>query len=131
MPAPFSNPQYGELTPEIRERLEKFREEHADDPMGNVADRVLFEDDNVRIWEMKLEPGEHSDLHHHEHDYYLVIFSGDLVAGIPPKGNPVDPFVGKVPPQGNTVPVPKGGTEWAVNVGEKTYYEILIELKKS
>ena len=127
----FSEPQYAEITPELRERIEKFRKAHADDPLGNVAQRVLFEDEKVRIWEMKLAPGEHSDLHHHEHDYYLVIFSGDLVAGIPPKGHPMEPFVGVVPPEGNTVPVPKGGTEWALNVGEKTYHEILIELKKS
>jgi hypothetical protein len=126
----FREPEYAEITPELRERLEKFREEHADDAMGNVADRVLFEDDHVRIWEMKLEPGEHSDLHHHENDYYLVILSGDLVAGIPPKDSGMDPFVGKVPPEGNTVPVPKGGTEWALNVGRKTYHEILIERKR-
>ncbi|MDX1649149.1 MAG: hypothetical protein R3263_04775, partial [Myxococcota bacterium] len=122
----FREPEYAEITPELRERLEKFREEHADDPMGKVADRVLFEDDHVRIWEMKLEPGEHSDLHHHEHDYYLCISEGDLVAGIPPKDSGMEPFVGKVPPQGNTVPVPKGGTECALNVGRKTYREILI-----
>ena len=127
----YSEPQYAEITPEMKERLEKFREEHADDPMGDVADHVLFEDDALRIWEMKLEPGEHSDLHHHEHNYYLVIFSGDLVAGIPPKGSPVEPFVGIVPEKGNTVPVPKGGTEWAVNVGKQTYHEILIELKNT
>ncbi len=126
-----TEPEYAEITPELRERLEKFREEHANDVEGNVADVVLFEDGNVRIWEMKLEPGECSDLHHHEHDYYLVIFSGDQVAGIPPKDSPMDFFVGKVPPQGNTVCVPKGGTEWAYNVGEKTYHEILIELKNT
>jgi hypothetical protein len=125
----YSEPQYTELTPEMSERLERFREEHADDPVGGIGDHVLFEDDHVRIWEMRLEPGEASDLHHHEHDYYLVIFSGDLVAGIPPKGNPVDPFVALVPEKGNTVGVPKGGTEWAVNVGKETYYEILVELK--
>lgn len=124
-----SEPEYAELTDEMRDRLEKFREEHADDPVGDVANHVLFEDDKLRIWEMKLEPGEHSDLHHHHHEYYLVIFSGDLVAGVPPKGSPMDPFVGVVPEKGNTVAVPKGGTEWAVNVGEKTYHEILIELK--
>ncbi len=127
----YSDPEYAEITPELRARLEKFRDEHADDPIGNVANHVLFEDDNVRIWEMKLEPGEHSDLHHHEHEYYLVIFSGDLVAGVPPKDSPMDFFVGVVPPEGNTVRVPKGGTEWAYNVGDKTYHEILIELKKS
>jgi mannose-6-phosphate isomerase-like protein (cupin superfamily) len=93
--------------------------------------QILYEDDDVRVWEMILEPGEWSDLHHHEHDYILAIDSGDLVAGIPPKGHPMDFFVGKVPPQGNTVRVPKGGTEWALNVGKKRYHEILIELKKT
>ena len=127
----YSEPEYAEITPALSERIEKFREDHKDDPMGGVGTQVLFEDDNVRIWEMILEPGEASDLHHHEHDYYLAVSSGDLVAGIPPKGHPMDPFVGKIPPQGNTVGVPKGGTEWALNVGEKPYREILIELKKT
>jgi hypothetical protein len=52
----------------------------------------------------------------------------DLVAGITPEGSPVEPFIGKVPQQGNTVPIPKGGTEWAYNIGTETYREILIEL---
>jgi hypothetical protein len=126
-----SAPEFVEPTPELRERIEKFREEHAKDPLGNVANTLLYEDDDVRIWEMDLAPGEHSDLHHHDHDYFLVIDSGDLVAGIPPKGSGMDPFVGKVPAEGNTVRVPKGGTEWALNVGKKRYHEILVELKKS
>jgi hypothetical protein len=126
-----SEPQYAEITPEMKARLETFREEHADDPIGDVANHVLFEDDNLRIWEMKLEPGDHSDLHHHGHDYYLVIFSGDLVAGIPPKGAEMEPFVGVVPAKGNTVGIPKGGTEWAWNVGQQTYHEVLIELKNT
>ncbi len=126
-----TEPEYVDITPELRERLEKFRAERADDAVGNVADTVLYEDDDVRIWEMTLQPGEHSDLHHHEHEYVLVIDSGDLVAGVMPKGGPMDFFVGKVPPQGNTVRVPKGNTEWALNVGDKTYHEILIELKKT
>jgi hypothetical protein len=126
-----SKPQFEAPTPELRERLERFREEHAADPIGNVANHVLFEDDKLRIWEMKLEPGEHSDLHHHAHDYYLVILSGDRVAGVPPKGSPLEPFVGVIPERGNTVSIPKGGTEWAVNVGKQTYHEILIELKST
>ena len=43
----------------------------------------------------------------------------------------MDFFIGKVPAAGNTVRVPKGGTEWALNVGSKRYHEILIELKKT
>lgn len=127
----YTEPQYAEITPELRERIEKFREDHDGDPIGGVGTQVLFEDDKVRIWEMILEPGQASDLHHHEHDYYLAVFEGDLVAGIPPKGNPMEPFVGIIPPQGNTVGVPKGGTEWALNVGKQTYHEILIELKQT
>ncbi len=126
-----SHPEFVEITPELRERLVKFRDERAGDPLGDVATRILFEDDTLRIWEMTLEPGEYTDLHHHQHDYYLVIDAGDLVAGVPPKDSPMDFFVGKIPPQGNTVRVPKGGTEWAFNVGEKTYHEILIELKNT
>ena len=124
-------PEFVDITPEMRERLEKFRSEHAGDPLGKVANHVLYEDDDVRVWEMILQPGEHSDLHHHEHDYILVIDSGDLVAGVPPKDSGMDCFIGKVPADGNTVRVPKGGTEWALNVGQKTYHEILIELKKT
>ena len=72
-----------------------------------------------------------SALHHHEHDYYLEIFSGDLVAGIPPKGDGVEPFAVTIPPGGNTVGIPKGGTEWAYNAGKELFHEVLIELKKS
>lgn len=128
----FSEPEYAEITPELKERLEKFRAEREAEgkPVGGVGDRVLFEDDKVRIWELKLEPGEWSDLHTHEHDYYLIIMKGDLVAGVMPSGGPMDFFVGKVPKGGNTVPVPKGNTEWAFNVGSETYHEFLVELKR-
>ena len=127
----YSEPQYADITPEMKARLDKFREENKGAKLGGVGSRVLFEDDNVRIWDMKLEPGEASDLHHHEHDYYLIIQSGDLVAGVMPEGGPMDAFVGIVPPEGNTVYVPKGGTEWAYNVGKETYYEFLVELKNT
>lgn len=127
----YSEPEYAEMTPELKARIEKFRDEHEGAEFGGVGSRVLFEDDNVRIWDMKLEPGEASALHKHEHEYYLIVQSGDLVAGIPPKDFPMEPFVGKIPPEGNTVYVPKGGIEWALNVGEKTYYEFLVELKNT
>jgi mannose-6-phosphate isomerase-like protein (cupin superfamily) len=125
----YSEPEIIDITPEMRARLEKFQAERANDPIGKVATSILLEDDNVRIWEMTLEPGEWSDLHHHEHDYYLLIFEGDFVAAVPQQGSAFEAFVGKVPDQGNTVPIPKGGTEWAYNVGKLRYREILIELK--
>ncbi len=122
-------PEFIDLTPEMRARLDRFRDAHKDDPIGGVGGRVLLDDDRLRIWELVLEPGEASDLHHHEHDYYLVIFEGDYVAGVSPEGSGVESFVGKVPDAGNTVAIPGGATEWAYNVGEKTYREIIVELK--
>ena len=121
----YTPPLLAEITPALEQRIEVFRKEHANDELGEVASSVLFEDDRVRIWEMVIEPGECSDLHHHGHDYYMAILSGDLIAGVRP-----DSFgVWHVPKEGNTIPHPKGETEWAFNVGETTYREILIELK--
>jgi hypothetical protein len=125
----LADTEFIEVPADLKERMQRYREEHDGEPLGNVADRILFEDDRVRIWEMKLEPGEASDLHRHDHDYYLVMLQGDLIGGIPPKSVDADPYVAKLPPGGVTVPVKKGDTEWAMNVGKETFYEILVELK--
>jgi quercetin dioxygenase-like cupin family protein len=124
-------PEFIDLTPELKARIERFREEHKNDPIGGVGGRVIFEDERVRIWELTLEPGEASDLHRHDHDYYLVIFGGDYVAGVSAPNSPVESFVGKVPEAGNTVSIPKGATEWAYNVGSETYREVIVEMKTS
>ena len=126
-----TEPDLIDMPPEMKERLLAFREAHHGESLGPVANTVIFEDDRLRVWEMVLEPGDRSALHHHEHDYYLAILSGDQIAGIPPKDSGQDPFLCVVPEDGNFVPIPKGGTEWAFNVGTKTYREILIELKQS
>jgi len=124
-----SEPQYLELTTEMKERLDRFRDAHKDDEFGGVGGRIIFEDERIRAWELVLEPGEASDLHRHEYDYYLAIFEGDLVAGVTPPGSPIDSFVGVVPEIGNFVSIPRGGVEWAYNVGEKTYREVIFEIK--
>lgn len=124
-----TEPEFLELTSELQEKLDRFAEEHTGEALGGVADHILFEDDKVRIWEMKLEPGEYSALHEHTCQYYLIIMSGDLVAGVTPKGSAIDSFIGVVPPAGNTVGIPRGSIEWAWNIGEQTYHEFLVELK--
>lgn len=51
--------------------------------MAEVGTALLFENDRVKVWEMDLEPGEDSGLHHHGHDYVLVVIDGDRIAGVP------------------------------------------------
>lgn len=102
--------------------------------LGGVATRVLFDNDRVRVWEMRLAPGERSDLHEHRLDYIIVQISGDRVgADLEPDSNDVLGMAGKhmetaVRP-GLAVYVPRGGIETAANVGEQEYHEVLIELK--
>ena len=45
--------------------------------LGDVATRLVHENERVRIWEMVLEPGERSPVHEHRLDYILVFLSGD------------------------------------------------------
>jgi len=93
--------------------------------LGNVATRLLFENERVKVWEMLLEPGESSDLHRHGLDYLLYILEGTSIDADRPDGSsasyPVHP--------GQLVWVPRGGTERAVNRSGVRFRELLVELK--
>jgi beta-alanine degradation protein BauB len=93
--------------------------------LGNVATRLLFENERVRVWEMLLEPGQSSDLHRHTLDYLLYILEGASVDADRPDGEslsfPVAP--------GQLFFVPRGGTERAVNRSGTRFRELLVELK--
>ena len=105
-----------------------FLAEHGDDELGPVASQLLFETERVRVWEMTLEPGEASPLHHHELDYLVILLEGDRIAAIPGPGSSRGPRVANVVP-GKTSFLNRGETEWAVNIGARQYREVLIELK--
>jgi quercetin dioxygenase-like cupin family protein len=94
--------------------------------LGNVANRLLFENELVRVWEMDLAPGEQSDRHRHDLPYLLCVLAGTRVdADIEGAGRveiPVQP--------GSVFFVPAGATETAINASQDHFREILIELKK-
>jgi len=99
--------------------------------LGGVGTKVLMENDRVRIWEMRLAPGQDSEVHRHDLDYVLVQIDGDRIAGVPEpdsEGEYNEYIEADVAP-GNFVYVGRGGIETARNVGNRQYYEILIELK--
>jgi quercetin dioxygenase-like cupin family protein len=39
---------------------------------GPKGTRILFENDQVRVWEIELAPGETLPMHHHDLDYVVV-----------------------------------------------------------
>ena len=100
---------------------------------GDIASKVLMENERVRIWEMRLPPGAKSDLHRHDSDYIMVQISGDKVAA---QFEPDSAgewagesyLEGEVSP-GNVIFAKAGGIETAVNVGDQEFYEIVVELK--
>ena len=51
----------------------------AERTLGDVATKVLFENDRVRVWEMRLAPGEDSPVHRHDLDYLLVQIDGERI----------------------------------------------------
>ncbi len=93
--------------------------------LGNVANRFLFENDSVRVWEMSLEPGESSDFHQHTLPYLLCILEGETIDADYEDGRslrfPMRP--------GQVVYVEPGSRETAVNRSAVRFREILIELK--
>ena len=103
------------------------------DEHHRVGDKVLFENDRVRVWELSLQPGEESHVHEHPHDYLMICIEGDKIAGkaTPGQDNPYGPagdFVDIPTRPGHTVFVDGGVTETAVNTGSTPYRNILVEL---
>jgi hypothetical protein len=99
--------------------------------LGDIGTKVVFEDDRVRVWVLKLAPGERSSIHRHELDHLLIQVQGDRIA-VAPEADTESPYREYM--EADVIPgmvtfVPKGGIETAVNTGERPYYEVIVELK--
>ncbi len=103
----------------------------AERELGEVGTRLVFEDDRVRVWQVRLAPGETGDVHRHELDHLLVQISGDRIAVVPEpdSAGPFREYLEADVIPGAVVPVHRGGVERARNVGEAHYLEVVIELK--
>jgi beta-alanine degradation protein BauB len=99
--------------------------------LGGVGSKVVFEDERVRVWVLKLAPGERSDVHQHDLDHLLIQVKGDRIA-VDPEADTASPYRDYM--EADVIPgmvtfVPKGGIETAVNCGDDPYYEVIVELK--
>ena len=93
--------------------------------LGDVATKLLFGNEHVKIWEMVLEPGEASALHRHHYEYFFVVEEGESIDADFAGGKSISIPVEK----GKVIYVPPGNTETAVNRSNVRYREILVELK--
>ena len=106
-------------------------ERRDDRVLGDVGSRVVFEDEHVRVWQLRLAPGEDSAVHRHELDHLLIQVAGDRIAVIPEPDSegPFRDYLEADVVPGAIVHVARGGVETARNVGHEQYLEVIVELK--
>ncbi|QUR67798.1 hypothetical protein [Mycobacterium spongiae] len=102
---------------------------------GNVGSNLLFENERVAVWDMRLAPGQKEPIHEHKRDYLTIQIRGDRVAADfePECKGAWAEYAGQrleaeVTP-GKVLYSEKGGVEAAVNTGSEEFYEIIVELK--
>lgn len=109
-----------------------------------MPQKKVYENDEVIIWDYELAPGQKSGVHTHKKDYTFVVTSASKIQELDGFGLPVDaPSLQNrdvfsynlsddkttlLDAIGNSLSQP--ATHEAVNVGDVTYKEILIEYKK-
>jgi Auxin binding protein len=99
---------------------------------GQIATHLRFENDDVRVWEMNLAPGQLCGLHRHNSDYVLYILEGGRIAVESPAMTS-NRFPGKSTYElevGSRAIsyVPAGGAESARNVGSRRFREAIFEI---
>jgi len=94
--------------------------------MASVLPTMLRETDKVAVWHTRLEPGDELAEFDHKVGYVIVVLDGDHIT-VKEQGEPsrvMDVFAGEVLVGG---PSPFHSVQ---NTGEKSYREIMVELKE-
>ena len=100
-----------------------------DKPSSTVGTQLLFENDAVRVWDLRLAPGEGTGMHRHELDYFYVVIGDGVLQRVDPDGTRHQPKAMK----DGEVHFRQVSTEAiheAVNAGESEWRNIVVELKK-
>lgn len=76
--------EFGTFDPD--EFAEELRAAPRNDQVGT---RLLFENDRVRVWDLRVGPGERAPFHCHTRTYFFVCVGGGRVVNRFPDGNSV------------------------------------------
>src|SRR5512146_1815208 len=106
-----------------RKHQSKAKGEH---PMTQIATRSLFENQDVRVWEMDVAPNDTFGLHHHTNDYVLYITGGAHLSVDDKHAGLYD----LVCHERSVFYVKAGGTESFRNLSPTPFREALIEIKR-
>jgi quercetin dioxygenase-like cupin family protein len=105
-----------------------YEQELADAPHNaEVGSELWFENDYVRIWEVRIEPGERTPFHAHSLDYFWVCVdpSRALVQFVDGTSRTFDYKVGEV----DFLELPEPAIHSVENVGESVLRSVAVEFK--
>ncbi len=95
--------------------------------MADVGTRVVFEDDEIKVWNLIIDPGEASGMHTHGHDYFYYVVEGAEL-----EIHRADGTVNAVTmTPGDVVGGKEGSTHDARNVGGTRFRNVLVEVKET
>jgi quercetin dioxygenase-like cupin family protein len=95
---------------------------------SEVGTKLLFENERVRVWDLRLAPGQSTGMHRHTTDYFYIVIGDGTLARVDADGSrrPAKPMSdGEV----HWRPVTGEDIHEAVNVGDREWRNIVVELK--
>ncbi len=96
-----------------------------DRQLGDVGTEFQFEDGDVKVWDLVLEPGQSSDWHHHTRRYvFIVTRAGTLKTEFEDGSSRVSELR-----LGQVVKGVKDSVHRVTNVGDAVYSNAIIELQ--
>jgi quercetin dioxygenase-like cupin family protein len=93
--------------------------------LGEVGQKIIFENETIRVWEIVLEPGERQPAHRHDHPYVVITIEGssNVIETASGERREVEEATGGV------VFRAPGEVHTLTNVGDRRYVNRLVELK--
>jgi|SRR5579863_1327523 len=93
--------------------------------MEAIGTQLLFENDQIRVWNLLLEPGQSAGIHQHQYPYiYIVLNKGETLMR-ESDGNEVR----QSDSRWQVVSHEAGLAHELINVGQTPYENIIIEFK--
>jgi mannose-6-phosphate isomerase-like protein (cupin superfamily) len=94
-----------------------------------IATHACFENDDVKVWEMDLAPGEMCGMHRHTRDYVLYILEGGRVKLVEKPDAGAEHTREAMLDSGAVFWHPRGAYRNTINVGERRYRELRVEFR--
>ena len=93
--------------------------------LGDVGTEFKYEDENVKVWDLVLEPGQSSDWHHHTNRYMFVVTRAGTLQTEHADGSVTTSDL----QLGQVVKGIKNAVHRVTNIGDALYSNAIIEMK--